>query len=122
MTRIDEIKAREAKATKGPWNEYLNTVEIHNRKGQSVRRFGIDFICHDSSVEDMQFIAHSRSDIPYLLSEVEKLREGLRKLQWVGHDSFGSLCPVCGVHSETITHKAGEHAPDCWLAALLKES
>ena len=54
-------------------------------------------------------------DIPDLIAEVKRLREGLNKLEWAyAVNSAGQLtgyCPVC--------HKHGQHWHDCWLAKLI---
>ena len=72
--RMAEIKAREAAATKGPWNGATDPSHF-------------DADCVDSSewsmyVErrnDRDFIAHARADIPYLLARVEAMEAALRE-------------------------------------------
>ena len=45
--------------------------------------------------------------------------EQLREIEWIHRDPLFNVrqCPVCH-HYETQTDR---HAPDCWLAALLKD-
>lgn len=86
MTRLQEIREREKWATTGPWELWA---------GCSWRRFGVadqsrtviepivaqtdghpDLIV---SEYDAEFVVHARSDIPYLLAELEKARELLQR-------------------------------------------
>jgi hypothetical protein len=60
---------------------------------------------------------YDNCNICYLISEVKKLREGLRSLEWGLDDGDGyGTCSAC-LERENKSHK-----PDCWLAALLKDS
>ena len=54
-------------------------------------------------------------DIIFLLAEVDRLREGLRRLEWcAGTLSEEPSCPACGMWMSS-GHKA-----DCWLKKLLE--
>ena len=65
-----------------------------------------------------------------LEAENGNLREGLRKLEWVGtgiYKDHNGHCPVCGqFHQHCGRNDCPAdwvgHKPDCWLAALLKET
>ena len=59
---IEEIKAREQAATKGPWEDETTDVWIGDRH-----------IAEVYSSPDTAFIAHARTDIPALIAEVERL-------------------------------------------------
>ncbi len=89
MTRLNEIKERAKKATAGPWKvkHYLPCSPIDNKtnswfsdvvqNGEEVCKF-LDFRdnrAHDDPGEapTADFIAHARSDIPWLIAEVERL-------------------------------------------------
>jgi len=64
------------------------------------------------------------SDLQRQLAEIERLREGLKRLEWI--DLFPASvnmarkerCPVC-LCSKKETGGDG-HDTDCWLAALLE--
>lgn len=102
MTRIEEIEAREKAASPGPW------IVAHTKSGDVVRKKsdyadsdsldvlqiehgnGVWF-CDDADDDcwqlrevwerDIEFAANAREDIPYLLSEVKRLRERVRGLE-----------------------------------------
>ena len=70
----------------------------------------------DTSTENFaaRSIRHALSlAIPdgHVVVSVERLRE----IEWVGYEEW-SVCPVCDHIGEF------EHAPDCWLAAAIKEA
>lgn len=74
---------------------------------------------HSMEVDRFQMqIAALKAERDALRDENAKLREGLRKLEWIHSDAskaeIFSHCPVCAAwHGE-------KHSRDCWLAALLK--
>ena len=96
--RIAEIKAREGKATPGPWvvDKYANGVDL-GYKPDHERTWGYGcgngFVCdlndgeyHEYCSQDEQranaeFIAAARQDIPDLLAEVERLRAENKRLE-----------------------------------------
>jgi len=59
MTRIEEIKQREALATPGPW-AYC---------GEGLK------------IADASFIGHARQDIPYLLRRLEETEKALEVIR-----------------------------------------
>lgn len=76
--REKQIREREAKATKGPWEVMPDSViQYMNR----IWADGCDVCCcegdgslsHERS-DNENFIAHARADIPWLLSQLEELR------------------------------------------------
>ena len=75
MDKLDEIRQRTEAATPGPWAVKVkgNAVESHQ-----VMSSGNGPVCSAISpkTKNAQFIAHSREDIPYLLSEVDRLEKG----------------------------------------------
>ena len=98
--RIAEIKAREGKATPGPWVVDCNGISSKN--GTQILNAGscipdpqtaVDYggTVHDWKEEiydygvhkwdDAAFIAHARQDIPDLLAEVEWLRAENKRLE-----------------------------------------
>lgn len=93
---IDEIKSRLEKASPGPWR-VTSTSKRHQTGG--------DYIpdCDDWVVvsiferkEDAYFVAHAREDIPRLVAEVERLREGLSLIaeRYYEYDSPEQLAEV----------------------------
>lgn len=79
--KLDEIKSREAKASKGPWETRIAGIEGDNYvagTGPWYRMSHLAFDANDQSHEDARFIAHSREDIPYLLKRLEAAEAALR--------------------------------------------
>ena len=86
MSRIEEIKERLSKVTKGEWfTDICNSGEscwcrtVGNKKGSDALE---DCIIPSGAVGklDAEFIASSKSDIEYLLAEIEKRDDIIRKL------------------------------------------
>lgn len=91
------IRQREQAATKGPWTvehdsdcaEYGPIVEFPHSivgprnigSGGKRYEFRVSEIS-ELSEEDAQFLAHARSDVPYLLDLVEGLRGEIALLNW----------------------------------------
>lgn len=65
--RLEEIEAREAAASEGPW-EAIGLVVANEWPAKDVAEVL-------SNQNDADFIAHARLDIPDLLAEVRRLRE-----------------------------------------------
>ena len=80
--RLSEIAARVNKATPGPWIRcpimgWAHIIsEPTNKKVTGTYDLDEGGIC--STEKDSDFIRHARQDIPFLLAEVERLREALR--------------------------------------------
>ena len=75
MDRIDEIRAREQAAMKGPWFVYQST----EGKGLSVQ-CPPGWVCVMAEKGDRataEFVAHVREDVPWLLARIAEL-EGRR--------------------------------------------
>jgi hypothetical protein len=88
--RLAEIRSRAEKATKGPWLHDIDTDQndmpfvytVVDKPGSEPLTVDINI----GTVADAEFIANCRQDIPFLLSEVDRLSEALRKLRdcdWV---------------------------------------
>jgi hypothetical protein len=87
--RIAEIRAREQKATEGPW-EYRDGGEIWARTIHLiVGNTGFEYF------DDAEFAAHARQDIPYLLDALTVLQQRI--------EEWGRAISPCAVH-----------APDVW--------
>lgn len=92
--RLDEIRAREEAATPGPWVAFGHfntdeqvTIMADTDGGEYVaiwdRPWAIGGHDERSIRDDAAFIANARQDIPYLLAEVERLRDSLTHISFV---------------------------------------
>ena len=75
--RLAEIRARVDAATPGPWNaDDKGGVGKAEVTGEDRQGYPIWDLMHvaDASPVDAELIAHARTDIPYLLSEIDRLR------------------------------------------------
>ena len=77
---IKDIKAREKAATPGPWTKGWDGVsgcfflpELHAIESASPHGLSVCQDCED----DIDFIAHAREDIPYLLAQLKDREEKL---------------------------------------------
>ena len=72
MDRLEEIRQRTEAATDGPWERFdtPDYAEIHVLGGKEA---GFLPVALADKAYNADFIAHSREDIPYLLSEVDRL-------------------------------------------------
>lgn len=64
------IKERADKATEGPW---MHSPYYEEDYGEVTSIKGVD-VAEYLTIEDAQFIAHAREDVPKLVAEVERLR------------------------------------------------
>jgi hypothetical protein len=83
MSRLDEIKERERKATKGEWKFIPGLWNVGYETGHSDG----SIITEDDGwyiatmenapeqAENADFIAHSKEDIPWLIERLEEARE-----------------------------------------------
>lgn len=71
--RLDDIQARCDAATPLPWNSYFEGRDFLGG-GSIVQTPNFDIEIPGAKVEDFDFIAAARSDIPDLLAEVRRLR------------------------------------------------
>ena len=108
MSREDEIREREQKATKGPWWFDYTAYQMRGRKDVCVTE---DII----SPDDQTFIAHAREDVPWLLSEVARLRRELEETRELCRKSVGRLVG-------TIDSQGRPVVKDCLTAEVPKET
>lgn len=66
MTRIEEIIVRESKATKGKWDVTPLTQDKAWIYTESIKDGSILADMREGHMKDASFIAHARTDIPYL--------------------------------------------------------
>ena len=77
-SELREMETRCNRATKGPWESFVEGRD-HFSGSNFIRTGGLDDTSPDielsgASVEDQDFIAHARQDVPALLAEVRRLR------------------------------------------------
>lgn len=99
--RIAEIRERAEKATPGPWSvkqpgehskEYIRVVDAGAPSTHGFISAGVaEVCCRRSSSEfkartpsareqaNADFIAHARADIPFLLAQIDELRDALSR-------------------------------------------
>jgi hypothetical protein len=79
---LEVIERRCNAATKGPWESFVEGRD-HESGDSFIRTGGPDTESPDIdlivSVEDQDFIAHARQDVPRLLLEVRRLRRLLKQ-------------------------------------------
>src|SRR5574344_648601 len=75
MNRLDEIRQRAEAATPGPWEAVSKGNSIQSNAVVSAMYGDGPKLNICPSTTNAAFIAHSREDIPYLLSEVAELTE-----------------------------------------------
>jgi hypothetical protein len=132
--RLAEIEARMKAATEGgwfvvgpPWNEaapFINAVSEDPHGGEVVCDFtycGFDADVRETnnSEANAEFIAHARSDIPWLLEREKKLREAMKKEHGcvLGRvpmmEGHYESCPVCEALADSgeASGEATESAP-----------
>ena len=119
MTRIEEIKERESKATEGPYefSETEEAVAIGMKLG--TRHYPLMVIAKSTVTElpyefgpTFKFFAHSRTDIPYLTKAVEEARP---VMEWAAQQKCRRLnswteCSECVPHQARAWKK--EYFPE----------
>src|SRR6185312_6774960 len=85
--RLEEIRQRAEKATKGPWEWVGRDGDHHDLMSPEGMIHSDGSACGEYSADievfgpDATFIAHSREDIPYLLSELADVSGKLLKIR-----------------------------------------
>lgn len=86
---LKEVKQRADAATPGPWNIHVGHDRFSSNPGPygAYMEFGNNCIVLVSSLSEKttSFIAHSREDIPKLLSVIERMREAIEEFR-LGHE------------------------------------
>lgn len=94
--RIEQIRERAAAATPGPWGEFdgnegirergpmwmVANDEFHN-PGPDPDAPWLAVEIHVGVKEDAEFIAHARTDLPFLLAEYDRLQGLVDKQMWL---------------------------------------
>ena len=73
--RVDQIRARDASAAKGPWlhEPWGGQNQNGDYTGGNVFDADGEYLVSDIADVDGAFIAHAREDVPYLLAEHDRL-------------------------------------------------
>lgn len=95
--RIEEIRKRESAATTGPWTvetmrphtlgpAWVNAPTVRNLAscGEAVSKIDMGWfgmVPHETMEANASFIAHARSDIPFLLSALDELKVKLERTE-----------------------------------------
>ena len=115
--RIAEITARCEAATPGPWyakeNWLIGGFSI-TTKDAYPHDERVPEIATMASKENAEFIAHSRSDIPYLLSEVKRLTAENERLR----EAISKYCHN-DCYRDSCEGNEGVGIPDCALAKYI---
>jgi hypothetical protein len=85
---LKKIEQRWANTTKGPWKSYIegrdhdsgdNFIMTGISEGEDIRskNRGEDIYLSGNTLEDQDFIANAKQDIPKLLNEIRFLKEKL---------------------------------------------
>ena len=118
-TRLDEIRQREAAATRGPWDSEWQNGDgnyawvLAHPNGQ-FHPLNVIKVCHDDwppSFADAAFVAAARSDVPWLVAEVERLRDERVEL-W--------SCPACAFTFDAMHVDADTGEYSCPACAELR--
>ncbi len=84
--QIAEWKALAEKATEGPWTTgQAGNLRVYGPDGSGVYSGPICEAIRTTQRPDISFIAASRTAVPALIAEVEKLRQALRKIERAQH-------------------------------------
>jgi len=85
---LKEIKDRADKATSGPWKSYDRTEAVTTDRPDDLE------LNVPLNVNDSNFIAHARQDIPWLLEERRKYKQALDFLKHECYESAGREASV----------------------------
>lgn len=71
--KLEEIRQRADAATEGPWRIGKQSPNGLNNIGT----IGGLLIAQTTNEDDAKYIAHARQDIPWLISEIDRLNSGI---------------------------------------------
>jgi hypothetical protein len=142
--RLAEIKARCEAATPGPWHgdRYDGSIKYEMRGADDALVLAVDHkngtfgFLGDKETADEKFVLHSREDVPYLLTEVERLRaenaalagerdrlrealDAVERANEIGIGPDTIHCRHC--RAVCVTSAPLIHEPDCPFAVLNEE-
>lgn len=100
--RLEEIAKRIKKASPGPWKGSGGEVQM------GTGEFLVCGLNGDMYPGDLEFVSHSREDIPYLLSLI-KARDEALKVMGAGLEAVNGL--MCASDGVSGLHLNGDIAP-----------
>ena len=101
MNRLDKIEARTNAATEGPWVTYTVTPHMGSevltapREGED---YGDYVVPEYIDMDNAEFIAAARTDVPALLDALEKvleLHQPVTDGMGFTEDGYGGISPAC---------------------------
>lgn len=97
MKTLKEIKERAEAATKGPWRHFhKRSVTIpHEYAGRIVEQDWETFHKYEGYLDDAEFIAHARTDIPRLVKALETAIQDLTSIKNISKDKCSNLAEAC---------------------------
>jgi hypothetical protein len=116
LLHLAAIRERESKATPGPWQayrpaEFPGDIRLSRRTAARAGEWNEGYVCRltpahvgvagaDAGVlpprmEDAEFMAHARADVPWLLAHVAALEEALVASE-AAHHERPACCGACG--------------------------
>lgn len=139
MKRLDQIRARVEAATPGPWETredgdyYLGGTYIGHgpyfydkskwdgcglvptTKGyrNGVAEYFETDVCRVESSDDLEFLVHARSDVPWMLERIAELESALQEVEFAGDFCDEAACSVC------LHRYFKGHASDCSVGKAL---
>ena len=79
-TRLEQIAERCANASAAPWTAFIEGRD-HTSGSNCIRTGGTDDLeVLGATPADLDFIAHARQDIPFLLEQLRRLRSPVEQL------------------------------------------
>lgn len=119
--RLDQIEARANAATEGPWEAYrpnpaYRIYEICSTTPQGLDETLAEVAGYNAS-DDADFIAHARTDVPWLIEQVRKRDAALQAVLDLHREARNDVdrtppCPHC--HGEPGVHDCGCWADEKW--------
>ena len=116
-SRLKQIAARVEAATRGPWTAEVDRFDdetgwIVLLSNESLALFAklepadvtgesSTEVCTSQAMRDGQFLAAARSDVPWLLREVERMREALKGVYPLIKQAF--VCPTTDTDGRKYT-------------------
>ena len=79
--KLEQIKERFNRATDGSWISFVEDRD-HTCGSNFIRTAENDIELIGASVDDQDFIANARQDIPWLINEVYKLKKLLKDAEY----------------------------------------
>jgi hypothetical protein len=93
---VVEIKRRCERATAGPWKSYIEARDKISGP-DFIMTEGEDIYIGGATVDDHDFIAYARQDIPKLVAEVERLTPAIESdCGKISYTDTPLNCPSCG--------------------------